>query len=82
MKTLLTGLLLAAAMLPTLSQAHVNICGRTPQVRDAIMRQLLAEDDCAAVDSVALGVVIELRFGNPDQITTLQAGDFDDLTNL
>ena len=56
MKTLLTGLLLAAAMLPALSQAHIiNICDRTPQVRDEILRRLqvsgLQADDCAAVDS-------------------------------
>ena len=81
MRSLLT-FMLAAAMLPSLSQAHVNICGRVPQVRDAIMRQLWTEDDCAAVDSAALALVIELRFGNLDQITTLRAGDFDDLTNL
>ena len=46
------------------------------------MRQLWTEDDCAAVNSAALALVIELRFGNLDQITTLRAGDFDDLTNL
>ena len=78
MKTLLTGLLLAAAMLSALSQA--NICDRTPQVRDGILLALEA-DDCAAVDSEALASVLELRLDRK-QITTLRAGDFDGLTSL
>ena len=51
MRSLLTIMLLAAAMLPALIQAQtVNICDRTPQVRDQIL-QMLEADDCAAVDS-------------------------------
>ena len=78
MKTLLTGLLLAAAMLPALSQA--NICDRTPQVIDGILRALEA-DDCAAVDSEALAGV-RILFLIEERITTLRAGDFDGLTSL
>ena len=81
MRSLLTFMLLAAAMLPALSQAHIiNICDRTPQVRDEILRTLqvsgLQADNCAAVDSDWL---TELSFPN---LTTLQAGDFDGLTSL
>ena len=48
MRSLLTIMLLAAAMLPALSQAQtVNICERTPQVRDTILQALHA-NDCAA----------------------------------
>ena len=54
MRSLLTFMLLAATMLPALSQAQtVNICDRTPQVRDAIMERMEA-DDCVAVDSARL----------------------------
>ncbi len=50
MRSLLT-IMLAAAMLPALSYAQtVNICDRTPQVRDRIMQRVGA-DDCAAVDA-------------------------------
>ena len=77
-------MLLAAAMLPALSQVQtVNICGRTPQVRDAIMRNLEA-DDCAAVESERLARIDELDivgFSSP-RITALQAGDFAGLTGL
>ena len=69
---------LAAAMLPALSQAQAyNICDRTPQVRDAILREVDA-NDCSDVN---LGSVERLSFYN-DQLTTLQAGDFHGLTEL
>lgn len=42
-----TTIMLAAAMLPALSQAQtVNICDRTPQVRDEILLAV-GENDCA-----------------------------------
>ena len=65
-------------MLPALSWAQtVNICDRTPQVRDAIV-QMLGTDDCAAVNSAS---VVSLDLSDK-QLTTLQAGDFDSLTRL
>ena len=80
MRSLLTFMLLAAAMLPALSQA--NICDRTPQVRDEIMGQFGA-NDCAAVDAAALvarGIILLNLVAK--QLTTLQAGDFAGLTSL
>ena len=54
MKTLLAFMLLAAAVLPALSQAQtVNICDRTPQVRDEILLAIGA-NDCAAVTAEQL----------------------------
>ena len=76
MKTLLAFMLPAFAMLPAFG--HANICDRTPQVRDQIM-QALEADDCAAVGSQELASVVNL---NGKQITTLKAGDFDNLTRL
>ena len=76
MKTLLALMLPAFAMLPAFG--HANICDRTPQVRDAIMEALEA-DDCAAVGSQELASVVN---PNGKQITTLKAGDFDNLTRL
>ena len=77
MRSLLT-LMLAAAMLPSLSQAQtVNICDRTPAVRDEIMLELGASD-CAAVD---LASVSFMQLAD-QHLTTLQAGDFNGLTSL
>ena len=55
-----------------------NICDRTPQVRDAIMSSLGA-DDCAAVALAALGRFLSV---SRQQLTALRAGDFDGLTSL
>ena len=77
MRNLLT-FMLTAALLPALSQAHIiNICDRTPQVRDEILRELEA-DDCAAVDSDEV-TKLNLR---SKQLTTIRAGDFDGLAYL
>ena len=79
MKTLamITALLLSAA-----SQAQtVDICDRTPQVRDAILKEL-GTDDCAAVNSARMTTGIETLNLEQKGITELQAGDFDGLTGL
>ena len=77
MRNLLT-FMLGAALLPALSQAHIiNICDRTPQVRDEILRELEA-DDCAAVDSDEV-TKLNLR---SKQLTNLWAGDFGGLAYL
>ena len=81
MKTLLAFMLLAAAVLPALSHAQtVNICDRTPQVRDQILQELGA-NDCAAVDSRSLASLRELHL-ETQQLSALKAGDFDGLTSL
>ncbi len=80
LKKLLANLLLAT-VLPALGHAQtVDICGRTPQVRDAIMGDL-GEEDCAAVDSAQMAE-LRLFIFSQSRLTTLQAGDFDGLTNL
>ena len=85
----LTCLLLATVMLRALGQPRtVDICERTPQVRDAIL-QALEADDCAAVysdpqaaASPQFGGMAALPFLFVEGATTLQAGDFDGLTGL
>ncbi len=84
-------MLLAAAMLPVLGHAQtVNICDRTPQVRDEIMLAIGA-DDCAAVTARQLAGVGDLCFSSKhlpricrssysrDPLIALKAGDFDGL---
>ena len=76
------------------SQAQtVNICDRTPQVRDEILRAIDASD-CAAVTAGQLAAVNGLCFGNQPwgedcrssysrgKIVSLKSGDFDGLTGL
>ena len=87
-------LMLAAAMLPALGQAQtVNICDRTPQVRDEILLASGASD-CAAVTAEQLAAIRELcLLGSHerypcrtsyarDPIGLLKSGDFDGLTSL
>ena len=79
MRTLLTMLLAAAALSAVASQAQtVDICDRTPQVRDAILEALGAAD-CAAVEGLANVARLDL---SESQLTALRAGDFDGLASL
>jgi len=79
MRSVLTIMLLAVAMLPALGHAQtVNICDRTPQVRDQIL-QALGANDCAAVDSQSLSGLTRLPLPG---LTGLKAGDFDGLPGL
>ena len=76
MRTLLTTLLLVVAALP--AQAEItDICDRTPEVRDAILKAASA-DDCAAVNLAS----VERLFLDNKQLTLLKAGDFNGLENL
>ena len=63
--------------LPTI----VNICDRTEQVRDAILAKLRDVSDCAAVTDSDLNRFRSLYL-NDEEITALQAGDFQGLANL
>ena len=74
-------LALAALLLCAAGQAQtVDICDRTPQVRDALL-EAVGTDDCAAVDSEGLAGVETLNLQSK-QVTALRAGDFDGLTSL
>ncbi len=74
-------IVLAALLLCAAGQAQtVDICDRTPQVRDALL-VAVGTDDCAAVDSEGLAGV-EILHLQSKQVTALRAGDFDGLTSL
>ena len=63
-----------------------GICGRTPQVRDAILGKLPGVSDCAAVTDADLnGITGRLDLNvqeTGEEMTALQPGDFAGLTNL
>ena len=88
--------MLAAAMLPALSQAQtIDICDRTQQVRDEILLAV-GENDCATVTAWELAQIDELCFrdsawGTGDTcrssyshppLVSLKHTDFDDLSGL
>ncbi len=58
----------------------VNICERTPQVKDEILSRT-SGSDCTNVAAAELSDIIELRFWN-EGITSLKDGDFDGLSSL
>ena len=100
MRSLLTIMLLAAAMLPAaavlpaLSHAQtVNLCDRTPLVREEILRHLghterFAEYSvCSTASAVQMRriITVSLRhgwLGERNKVTELKAGDFANLTSL
>ena len=63
-----------------------GICGRTPQVREAILGKLPGVSDCAAVTDADLnGITGRLDLNvqeTGEEMTALQPGDFAGLTNL
>ena len=69
-----------------------GVCGRTPQVRDAIVAALSDVDDCRAVTNALLTTIDALDLTDPtpndgageteDDIATLKSGDFAGLTAL
>ena len=61
-----------------------GICGRTAQVRDAILEELADIDDCALVSASHLNGIDGLKLNHPaaEDIVALQAGDFEGLFNL
>ena len=77
MRTLLT--LLALAVLPAKAQTATttDICDRTPQVRDAILKTL-ETDYCAAVDLAGVSNLFLYK----KQLTSLKTDDFDGLSSL
>ena len=61
--------------------SSVGVCDRTPEVRDAILRNLPEVDWCVLVTSEHLGTVRYIQLGN-ENMPAIKADDFDGLTNL
>ena len=59
-----------------------GICGRTEQVRDAIVARISGVVSCADVTDTQLAAITGTLNLNSDGITALAAGDFDGLTAL
>ena len=60
----------------------LGICGRTEQVRDAIVALVSGAINCALVTDTHLGAITGTLDLRSDGITALAAGDFDGLTAL
>ena len=62
--------------------ATAGICGRTEQVRDAIVALISGVTHCASVTDAHLAAITDQLNLNGKGITALAAGDFDGLTAL
>ena len=60
----------------------VNICIRTPQVRDAILVRIPSVDDCALVTTAQLNALTGILDLSNTGLTSLASGDFGGLTSL
>ena len=59
-----------------------GICGRTEEVRDALVAQIPGVSDCAAVTDADLAAITGPLALSGESISVLAAGDFDGLTAL
>ena len=59
-----------------------GICGRTPQVRDALLSLIPEVTDCALVTEAHLSAITDTLYLRRQEITVLKAGDFAGLSNL
>ena len=59
----------------------INVCGRTPQVRDAIVYKVPGVDHCTDVTETQLSEITRLDL-NRKKITSLKPGDFAGLNQL
>ena len=72
----------AATATETVLDPTVGICGRTPQVRDALVAKISGVSHCAEVTAPHLAAITGTLILNNENITALAAGDFDGLTGL
>ncbi len=63
-------------------RSAVNICNRTEDVRDAILRLIPNQNDCRQVTSGELAGITGILELGYDGISSLKPGDFDGLTSL
>ena len=72
----------AILALPPQAEAQTGICGRTEQVRTAILGSISGVFNCANVTDAHLAAITGLLYLRTNNITALAAGDFDGLTAL
>ena len=66
----------------TVIVVDAGICGRTPQVRDALVAEIPGVSDCAHVTAAHLAAITGVQFLATEHITALTARDFAGLTSL
>ena len=82
--SLLSMWLVAGFLQPVTAQTSVDICGRTPGVRTAILNKLRLSD-CSNVDAESLASIVDLKVTGVSSIQAradLEASDFGYLTGL
>ncbi|MDE2887997.1 MAG: leucine-rich repeat domain-containing protein [Gemmatimonadota bacterium] len=63
------------------ASSGTSVCGRTPQVRDAIVGEVAGVSSCGNVTESHLAAIDNLDL-NDREITTLREGDFDGMSGL
>ena len=66
----------------TVNVAATDVCGRTPEVRDAIVGKVSGVTDCADLTPAQLAAITGLLDLGSASISSLAAGDFAGLTSL
>ena len=66
----------------TVKVAATDVCGRTPEVRDAIVGKVSGVSDCADLTPAQLAAITGLLGLGSKSISSLKAGDFAGLTSL
>ena len=61
--------------------SSTSVCGRTPQVRDAIVGEVVGVSSCGNVTEAHLVAIANLDL-NDTEITTLREGDFEGMSGL
>ena len=61
--------------------SSTSVCGRTPQVRDAIVGEVVGVSSCGNVTEAHLAAIANLDL-NDKEITTLRVGDFEGMSGL
>ena len=59
-----------------------SVCGRTPQVRDAIVGEVAGVSSCGNVTEAHLAAITTNLYLNDKEITTLKEGDFEGMSEL
>ena len=60
----------------------VNLCGRTPEIRDAIVAAVSGKSTCSAITDTDLARITSLTVNNKSSLTALKPDDFAGMTAL
>ena len=71
-----------SSVVKPVAHMSMDICDRTAVVMDAIMSRISATNDCSEVTSTHLAAIADTLDLSSENISSLQAGDFDGLVSL